>query len=81
MVSAQGEAKLTGAASGPLSAANFRQCGRCSPGVFRRVNRVTLLERTLFTWLGIFPWECVSCRRKRYFRDPGRGGRQPLSNR
>lgn len=49
-----------------------RSCSRCSPAVFRRINRVTLLERTLLTWFGFFPWECVSCRRKRYFRASGR---------
>ncbi len=49
-----------------------RYCSRCSPGLFRRINRVTLMERTLFTWLGFYPWECVSCRRRRFFRDSGR---------
>lgn len=72
------EAELSGAVPGSLTAAALRQCGRCSPGVFRRVNRSTLLERTLLTWLGFFPWECVSCRRKRFFRDAGRGGRTGL---
>lgn len=56
-----------------LSAAEAeRHCGRCPPSLLRRVNRSTLLERTLLTWLGFFPWECVSCRRKRFFRDQGR---------
>ena len=49
-----------------------RHCGRCNPGIYRRVNRITLLERTLLTWLGFFPWECVSCRRKSFFRTQGR---------
>lgn len=49
-----------------------RYCSRCSPGLFRRINRVTLFERTLFTWLGFYPWECVSCRRRRFFRDSGK---------
>lgn len=52
-----------------------RYCSRCSPGLFRRINRVTLVERTLFTWFGFYPWECVSCRRRRFFRDSGRKGR------
>ncbi len=56
-----------------------RYCTRCSPGLFRRVNRATLFERTLFTWLGLFPWECVSCRRKRFFRDSGRKVDWPAS--
>jgi hypothetical protein len=61
------------------SADSRRYCSRCSPGLFRRINRVTLLERTFFTWIGLFPWECVNCRRKRFFRDPGRKARTPLA--
>ncbi len=49
-----------------------RYCSRCHPGLFRRVNRTTVLQRTLLTWLGFFPWECVSCRRRKFFRDSGR---------
>jgi hypothetical protein len=49
-----------------------RYCSRCHPGLFRRINRTTLLQRTLLTWLGYFPWECVSCRRVKFFRDSGR---------
>jgi len=49
-----------------------RYCSRCHPGLFRRVNRTTLLQRTLLTWLGFFPWECVSCRRRKFFRDSGK---------
>ena len=58
----------------PLAERKLHQCGKCNPGVFRRINRASLLERTVFTWLGFYPWECVSCRRKRYLRDQGRGG-------
>jgi hypothetical protein len=56
-----------------------RYCSRCSPGLFRRINRVTLMERTLFTWLGFFPWECVSCRRRRFFRDSGKKRNAPAT--
>ncbi len=56
----------------PPRSRETRFCTRCTPAVFRRINRVTPLERTLLTWLGFFPWECVSCRRKRYLRDSGR---------
>ncbi len=56
-----------------------RYCSRCSPGLFRRINRVTLMERTLFTWLGFFPWECVSCRRRRFFRDSGKKSNAPAT--
>ncbi len=54
-----------------------RQCSRCMPALLRRINRSTLLERTLLTWLGFYPWECVSCRRKRLFRDQGTRPRTP----
>ena len=66
------EAGMSGLATEPPPAANLRQCGRCTPGLFRRVNRISLLERTVLTWLGFYPWECVCCRRKRFFRDHGR---------
>ena len=51
----------------------LRQCAQCSPGIYRRINRSTLLQRTLLTWLGFYPWECVCCRRRKLFRDIGRG--------
>ena len=54
------------------TAESKRVCRGCNPGIFRRINRSTLLERTLFTWLGFFPWECVSCRRKSFFRAQNR---------
>ncbi len=56
------------------TAPRMRQCAQCSPGVYRRINRSTLLQRTVFTWLGFYPWECVCCRRRKLFRDAGRSG-------
>jgi hypothetical protein len=35
------------------------------------VNRRSFLERSLLTLLGFYPWECVMCRRRVYFRDNG----------
>jgi hypothetical protein len=29
------------------------------------------LQTTLLPYFGYFPWECVMCRRKTYFRDSG----------
>ena len=49
-----------------------RGCASCNPPIFRRVSRTSLLERTLFSWLGFYPWECISCRSRRLFRDQGR---------
>jgi hypothetical protein len=31
------------------------------------------MEREVLSRLGIYPWECVFCRRRRYFLDEGRG--------
>ncbi len=67
---------MTDSAAPPVT----RLCARCVPGTYRRINRVTLLERTLFTWLGYYPWECVSCRRKRIFRDQGRKSGSPVAS-
>jgi hypothetical protein len=71
------EALVPEIAAEPLRGAKLKQCARCSPGVYRRVNRSSWLERTVLTWLGYFPWECVSCRRKRFFRDQGKSYRVP----
>jgi hypothetical protein len=35
------------------------------------VYRRSVLEKTLFTVLGIFPWECIMCRKRVYFRNDG----------
>ena len=53
-----------------------RRCANCNPPLFRRVSRATLMERTLFSWLGFYPWECISCRSRRLFRDKGRRTRK-----
>jgi hypothetical protein len=48
-----------------------RDC-RCGASVFRRLNRIGWLEREVFPrLLRLFPWECVQCRTKRYFRYSG----------
>ncbi len=31
---------------------------------FRRLNRVSFLERSVLPRFGVFPWECALCRRK-----------------
>jgi hypothetical protein len=37
----------------------------------RRVNRTGFLQTKLLPYFGYFPWECVMCRRKAYFKDSG----------
>lgn len=46
-------------------------CFKCKSTKFRRVNRMGFLQTTLLPYFGYFPWECVMCRRKTYFRDSG----------
>ena len=39
----------------------------------RRLAREGFLERKIFSFLGYFPWECVMCRKRLFFRDDGHG--------
>jgi hypothetical protein len=46
----------------------IRHC-RCGANVFRRLNRSGWLEKEFLPkLLGLYPWECVQCRAKRFFR-------------
>ncbi len=47
-------------------------CFRCKAKAFRRVNREGFLQHIVLPRLGIFPWECIMCRRRFLFRDDGR---------
>jgi hypothetical protein len=49
-------------------------CFWCRSKGFRRVNRTGFLRRHLLPLFGFFPWECMTCRRKSYFRDDGHIG-------
>ena len=57
-----------------------KTCDRCGGAPYRRVNRKGWLERVLLPKLGFYPWECVHCRIRRFFRDSGEpsGRRKPL---
>lgn len=46
---------------------------RCGAKAFRRINRITFMERVVLPWLGFYPWECAVCRRKTFLRNDGRG--------
>ena len=50
-------------------------CSRCKSKVFRRINRRGWLERVMLSKLGVFPWECVHCRGRKFFRDQGHAPR------
>jgi len=54
----------------------LKVCKRCQGTSFRRVNREGFLQREAYTFFGFYPWECVMCRRKVYFRDEGRRARR-----
>jgi hypothetical protein len=38
----------------------------CRPVKIARVKRKSLLERTVFSWLGLFPWGCEYCGKRLY---------------
>lgn len=46
-------------------------CFWCGSTRFRRVNRAGFLQRSVLSWLGWYPWECVMCRRKTLVRKSG----------
>ncbi len=46
-------------------------CPKCELGELRRLSRVGFVERELLHSFGIYPWECVLCRKKSYLRDDG----------
>jgi hypothetical protein len=48
-----------------------RVCYWCGSTAHRRVNRRSVLEKTFLSLIGFFPWECVICRKRVYFRDDG----------
>jgi hypothetical protein len=50
-----------------------RACFRCSQGQLIRVARHGFWEEKVLTWLGIYPWECLSCRRRTWRRGRGAG--------
>jgi hypothetical protein len=52
-------------------------CFRCKAKAFRRINREGFLQNVVLPRLGIFPWECVLCRRRVYFRNDGRKAHRP----
>ena len=53
-------------------------CSECRSRQFRRVNRIGFLQHRVLTRLGYFPWECILCRRRSFFRDEGRRAMQAL---
>jgi hypothetical protein len=46
-------------------------CPHCAGGELRRLNRIGVMERRVLSALGIYPWECVLCRKKMYRRNDG----------
>jgi hypothetical protein len=54
----------------------LKVCNRCQGTAFRRVNREGFLQQVVYPYFGFYPWECVMCRRKVYFRDEGRRPRR-----
>ncbi len=47
-------------------------CFRCKTKAFRRINREGFLQTVIFPYFGYYPWECIMCRRRFFFRDDGR---------
>ena len=50
-----------------------KKCMFCGATALRRVNRTNYMQRVILPWFGYFPWECVMCRKRLFFRDDGHG--------
>jgi len=46
-------------------------CIWCNATAFRRINRHGFLQEVVFPYFGYYPWECVMCRKRAFFRDDG----------
>lgn len=46
-------------------------CKHCGSGRLRRLNRRGWLQHNLLPLMGFFPWECVICRSRVFYRDDG----------
>lgn len=55
------------------AARSQRSCFRCSQGLLIRVARHGFWEEKILNRLGIYPWECTSCRRRTWRRGRGNG--------
>lgn len=56
-----------------------RVCSSCGGRELRRVNRSGFFQRQVLTYFGLYPWECVLCRSRRFLRDEGKGRRRRSS--
>jgi hypothetical protein len=48
-----------------------KTCQRCEEAELRRVNRRGFLEKIVLPYFGVYPWECVFCRKKMLLHDDG----------
>jgi hypothetical protein len=43
-------------------------CRKCGAGGLRRENRQGFLQSKIFPFFGLYPWECVFCRKTLLYR-------------
>lgn len=48
-----------------------KTCGKCGGKALRRINRIGYWEEYILPKFGFYPWECVICRVRKYYRDDG----------
>ena len=59
--------------SKPIEINGRKCCPNCGSSYLRRVPRTTFKQRTILSFIGIYPWECGQCKepfliKKRYGR-------------
>jgi hypothetical protein len=48
-----------------------KSCFWCHSRGLRRLSRSGFFARHILPLLGVYPWECMSCRRRLFLRDSG----------
>ena len=46
-------------------------CPKCANRAMRRDNRKGFLEKVVFPWFHLYPWECAQCQNRTLFKMRG----------
>ena len=55
----------------PIRTSSKVVCPKCRSKTMRRMPRHGFWQNVVLSWFGLYPWECVFCRKVHYFRYRG----------
>ena len=58
---------VVGATDDPIRQARMI-CPSCKQQTLQRDHRKNFMERVVFPWFHLYPWECVNCRTRKLLR-------------